>query len=77
MDELERRVAAIELLVTEALAEMSPEQHERIALRLATHSAADADEIAIRAGAQALLGDAARRLVVFNAGDRRSPAEND
>jgi hypothetical protein len=56
---------------------MDDSQHERIALRLATHGAACSDEIAIRGGAQGLLGDASRRLVVFNAGDRVTPNDND
>lgn len=76
MDEIERRLGALELLVMESLAEMGPTQHERIATRLAQHGAAGSDEIAMRAGAQALLGDASRRLETFT-GRTVKPVGND
>lgn len=77
MDEIEHRLAALELLAIEALAELTDDQRQAIAMRLVSGEALDRDARVIRAQAQALLGDAMRRHALFLGGVRVKPEAND
>ena len=69
MDEIERRLAALELLVSEWLALAPAEIHDALAARLAEGASADPDEQAIRAGALDWVEIARARDVLFLMGE--------
>ena len=70
MDELEQRVAALELLLMERLALDPPGVWTQIADNLAGGDDVDPDEAVIRAQAEAILDDARRRFDAFTLGRR-------
>lgn len=79
MDDLEARIAALELLIIEDLALRSPDHLRRMLDAIAEGLEHDisADERMVREGALQLVEDAARRFETFIGAPASPPAEND
>ncbi len=71
MDELERRLAALELLISEALSLAPIEVLDALAARLAEGATEDPDEQAVRLGAAQWVEIARARDILFTPGAHR------